>query len=288
MFRIDRNLVKLGDTKTVRTIQVDNEFYINNENTEAGVAGGSPDAAASAAAMANVILSTAEVEAKAKAHEILKEAKAEAAAKASVITENARKEAAAIILAAREQAEEELRSAHIEGFNEGAEEGRRSYDERLETKVRELDDEYDKRISGDDEKLKRVIDELYNERTNTFDGLEEKVVGLALEVVRKVINPSEERFGGVFEMLIKNALKQINPEGKVIIRVSSAEYERFFSSGSVLFELDRGVSVTASVLRDASLGEGDCVIDTEDETINAGFDSQLKYIQLAFDRADGY
>ena len=303
MFRIDRNLVKLGDVRAVQTVQVDkdkndgNDGVELNESIEAGVAGGSPDAEASATTMAHVILSTAEAESKAKAHELIKEAEAKATAGAEKIIVDARQAAETVIRSAREQAEQERSRARKEGYDEGVQEGKRSYDERLEEKMHELKDEYEKKtrevedaydekIREDDDKLKRVIEELYDERTRTYDELEEQVVGLALDIVRKVINPSAEELGGVFEMLIKNALKQINPDGKVIIRVGPAEYERFFSSGSAFFELDKGVTVTASVLRDLSLEEGDCIIDMEGETINAGLDSQLKYIKFAFDRID--
>lgn len=285
MFRIDRDLVKLGAVKTARTIRIDSEVREDSELTEAGVAGETPDAAASATAMAQVIRSTAEAEAKAKARELIREAKTKAETEAEAILEDARREAGEIKLAAREESDDERRRAHEEGFREGAEEGRRSYDERLEAKTREMAEELNEKLSEDEGKLQRVISELYEERTRTFNGLEEQVVGLAMDIVRKVVNPVEEETGGAFDLLIRNALKQINPDGKVIIRVGPADYERFFTSGGAVFELGGGVTVTASVLRDASLGECDCVIDTEEETVNAGLESQLKYIRLAFDRA---
>jgi len=175
--------------------------------------------------------------------------------------------------AARDQAEEERSCAWKEGYAEGSEEGRRSYDEQLSDKMRE-----------NEESLKRVLFELYEERDRTYSGLEAEAVGLALEVVRKIFNPAEGELSGVFMSLIKNAMKQIAPDGKIIIRVGPVEYENFFASGSTVIELEGGVTVTASVLRDISLTKGDCIIDTEVATINAGIESQLKHIQLAFSR----
>jgi flagellar assembly protein FliH len=205
---------------------------------------------------------------------LAKEMISEAKTKAERIVMDARNEVAALLLSAREQAEEDRRRAWQEGFAEGTEEGRRSFDEQLAEKAR-----------LNDESLQRVLDELYEDRTRTYNGLEKEVVTLALEIVRKVYGPAEEELGNVYESLIKNALKQIDPDNKVIIRVGPAEYERFFSSGNAVFELDSGVTVTASILRDVSLEEGDCLIDTDETTINAGLDSQLKYIKLAFEQA---
>jgi len=77
-------------------------------------------------------------------------------------------------------------------------------------------------------------------------------------------------------------------EGKIVLRVGSKEYERFFSSGAATLELDSGITVNASVIRDVSLNEGDLIIDTDDVTVNAGLDSQLQYVQIAFERANQY
>ena len=256
MFRIDRNFVNLSFT---RHIQIE-----DGEGTEAGAVGEALNAAASTAYMAEI-----QAQAQAEAQEIIEDAKT----KAEQIIQEARDEKAQLMINLREQAEEDRRKAVQEGYAEGSEEGKRSYDEKIAEKIRE-----------DDGMLKNVINEIYDERERTYGGLEDMVVGLALEIVRKVINPAEEAIGGIFESLVKNALKQLSPDGKIVIRISAAEYERFFSSGSAVFNLDNGVELKTSILRDVSLGSGDLIIDTESETINAGLDTQLKYIALAFEK----
>ena len=252
MFRIDRNYVNLAAT---RFIQID-----NGEGTEADAVGESLYAAASATYMS---------QAQSQAKELL----AEAQAKADKIIEDARDEIADLVVTTRDQAELDRRQMVQEGFAEGAAEGRRSYDEKLAAKLRE-----------DDEMLRRVINEVYSERERTYEALEGEVIDLAVGIVRKVINPAEEALGDVFEPMIRNALKQITPVDKVMLRVSPAEYERFFATGSAVFKLDSGSTVTASILRDVTLAPGDCIIDTEDETVNAGVESQLKYVKLAFEK----
>ena len=247
MFRIDKNLVNLA---TARFIQVD------GEETAAGAEGSTLNASASAAYMAREIIGGAE----------------KAAAK---IIEDARNEVAAMMLAAREEVDEAQRRAWQEGYAGGAAECKRV-----------LEDEYAKKAREDDEMLKSVISEIYAERESTYETLEGDVVDLALEIVRTIYNPAEDALGDVFESLIRNALKQIAPEGKVIIRVSPREYERFFSSGFAVFELDKGSKITAAVLRDAALSDGDCIIDTEEETVNAGIDKQLNFIKIAFNRTE--
>jgi len=254
LFRIDRRLVNLAGTKFNR--------QGTDEAPEVGAEGEFPDAAASAEALANEYLSAARIETESKIDEILADA---------------RDKAAQIILDARDDAEETHKKAWQEGFEEGSDEGRRNYEKKTTDKIRE-----------DDETLKRVLDEIYEERERIYGELEGEVTNLALEIVRKIINPAEDELGDVFLSLIKNALRQMSTEGKVVIRVGPAEYERFFSSGAAVIELDSGVTVKASILRDVSLDDGDCIIDTDDVTVNAGIESQLKYVKLSFERANQY
>ena len=254
LFRIDRRFVNLTGTKIINRDA--------NDDPEVGAEGDFPDAAASAEAMVNEYLSVAQKEAKTKTEEILN---------------NARTLADQIIEEARNEAEDERDRARQEGYEKGLEEGRHSFDRKLEEKIHE-----------DDETLRRVLDEIHEERERTYLELEEEVASLALEIVRKIIHMPEEKIGDVFIPLIKNALRQMSTDGKIVIRVGPKEYERYFSSGAATLELDSGAKVTAAVLRDVSLQEGDCIIDTEDVTVNAGIDSQLQFVKLSFERATQY
>jgi len=258
LFRIDRRFVNLAGTKLIRCE--------TGEGPEADAEDDFLDAAASAEAMANEYLNASEQEAVAKTREML---------------DNARAEAESILKEARDEAEKKLKHAEQEGYEKGyengMEEGKRSFDEKLAEKIQK-----------DDEMLKTVLDEIHQERERTYSELEDEVASLAIEIVRKIINPPDETIGDVFTPLIKNALRQMTTDGKVVIRVGPNEYERFFSSGAATIELDSGLTVTATILRDLSLQEGDCIIDTEDVTVNAGIDSQLQFVKLAFERANQY
>jgi len=254
LFRIDRKLVNITGLEL-------SKFDVQ-ETPQAETESILPDAASVAELMVQERLQEAEAEARQKAEEIL---------------DVARKQAAQIILDARDDAAEELKRGFRQGFEDGSAEGRLSFDKKLAQKVRE-----------DDEILKRVLDEIYDERERMQAENEHTITNLSLEIVRKIINPAEEALGDVFTSLIKNALRQMQTDGKIIIRVGPVEYERFFSSGAAELELDSGITVRASVIRDVSLNEGDCIIDTDDVTVNAGIDSQLQFVKLAFERANQY
>jgi len=209
--------------------------------------------------------------------EYIKSTRMETAEKIEQLLNEAREHGARIILEAREELEEERKRGFKEGFEEGSVEGKRTYDEKLKDKIRE-----------DDKALKHVLNEIYREQELMRGEMEEEVVNLALDIVKKIINPTQEAISDIFLLLIKNALRQTPVDGKIVIRVGPVEYERFFSSGAATIELDSGITVNASVIRDISLNEGDCIIDTDDVTINAGIESQLQFVKLAFERANQY
>ena len=253
MFRIDKRLVNLAASRSVSVDAGPEEDAAEDERQNAPAASAYVDAAA------QEILNEAEK----KAEEALGRAREEAEA----MIQAAHAETESMLQDARGQIEEAYVQAKQEGYSEGEREGRHAYDAK---------------IAEDDIKLARAVEEIHGERVRMYDGLEEKITTLALSVVKKIFNPAEEVLGDVFRSLVLNALKQIKLTEKIIIRVGPAEYERFFSSGHAVFELHDGVTATATVLKDMSFNDGDCVIDTDFETVNAGLDSQLKYIQLAF------
>ena len=256
MFRIDRRNVKISGT-------IYNKFDAEEKETpEVEAEAELPDAATSAETLVNEYLSAAEIEIQEQKEKVL---------------DKAREEASQIILDARDEVEEDRKRAWQEGFQDGSAKGKLEYEEKLAEKIRE-----------DDETLKRVLDEIYDERERTYKELEAETTNLALEIVRKIINPAEEELGNVFTSLIKNALRQMSTDGKIVLRVGATEYERFFSSGAAEIELDSGAIVKAAVLRDVSLEDGGLIIDTDDVTINAGLESQLRYVELAFERANQY
>ena len=269
MFRIERRLVNLAGTKYIR-VSADDE-------PEVGAEGDIPDAATSAEDVAENAAQDVEKDMMNQYSQYLREAEEEAEVKANEIIEEARDKAAMILVEARDEAEIERKRAWEEGYSEGAQEARRSYEEKLAEKMEQ-----------DDDALRNVLEEINDERERMNSELEGEIVTLSLDIVRKIIKPAEEELNGVFTSLIKNTLRQIPTENKIVIRVGSVEYERFFSSGAATFELESGAIVTAAVLKDVSLGEGDLIIDTDDVTINAGVESQLQYVKIAFERANQY
>jgi len=218
------------------------------------------------------------------ARRIIEDAEAEAQAAAEKIVGEARDEAATILLDAREQAKKDYLAAEEEGFAAGNADGHaKGYEDGVAKGYEEGRRDFDAKIEEDDRQLLGIISDICKQIELSEAELENGVAELSLDIVRKVIDPSDAS-GDVFESLIRNTLRQMRTDRKIVIHVSQDAYKRFFPSGAATFQLDGGATVKATVVEDQTLGEGDVVIDAEEETINAGLETQLKAIELAFSR----
>lgn len=192
---------------------------------------------------------------------------------AETLVEQAEIEAALKIQEAQERADDIREQARRDGYEEGRAEAARELED---MKARQLD-----RQKEDAAQLKRVLAEVERERDAMIDELEEDFIQLSLATAKKIINAALENDDTLIESMLQKALQQMKTDGKLTIRVSNAEFERFFSAGSASFVLGDG-TVTASVVEESSMAPGDIVLESEGETIDAGVDSQLKKIELAF------
>ena len=251
MFKIDRSLVNLADMPNMQAnIEAgDDPKNIDGENRH----------------------SKDSLEIGAEREEQLKQIFAEAEKEAENILKQATIEAELKIQEAQIAAREIESRAWNSGYVEGKDDAEKALAQQLQEGAA---------------RIKQLILEIERARDEMFDEYETEFVQLSLAVAKKIVNVAIKKDDTVFDSMIKRALQQMKREGKIIIRVSSGEYEQFFSSGSATFVLG-DESVTATILDDPAMAEGGCIIESEGQTINTGVDSQINYITLAFGQADG-
>jgi flagellar biosynthesis/type III secretory pathway protein FliH len=192
--------------------------------------------------------------------------------KAEAILQSAEKKAGEIL----RRAEEDAAGIRAEADKAGYEDGRRAAEE--ETRAR---------MGKQVEALQHLIMEAGTARETMVDELEDEIITLVMETAKKVINIELERDDTLFMGLVQNALGKMKREGKVILRVSPEDYASLFSSGSAEFNIDNE-HIKATVIEEPQFLKGDCVIDSEGETANAGISSQLRHIEIAFRNMESY
>ncbi|NLT57773.1 MAG: hypothetical protein GXX99_02285 [Clostridiales bacterium] len=159
------------------------------------------------------------------------------------------------------------------------------YSEGLQNATREADARLQAARAEDGQAVGALLAEIARARSEAVEGLEAELIELVFAVARKIVNVAIQKDDIIYESLVKNALSQITREGKITVRVSTGCYERLFPEGSATFVLG-DESIAAAIVNDPLLPEGGCMVESDGETINAGVDSQLKYISIAFRQAD--
>ena len=182
------------------------------------------------------------------------------------VTEKAESEARELIFRAELEAVKLKAAAEDAGYKEGA--------------VR-AEEEYALLLTENKASLRRLVEEIEAGRARMLEGMESEIIDLCLAIVRKIADADRTKDGELFRAAIQKALGRMNSESGITIRVSNADFERFFPDGEASFDTADG-RVSAVIAGNPDLAEGDVIIDAEDESIKAGVNSQIKNIELRF------
>ncbi len=131
----------------------------------------------------------------------------------------------------------------------------------------------------------RLNKALNDSLAETVDEWEGELLDLSIDIARKIIGVELDKNDEAFKSLVQNAISHMRGDAKITVRVSEREYESYFSGSDAYFQVG-GERVKAPVIADPQLKEGDCVIESEGEMINAGVEQQLGALKDAMERGE--
>ena len=131
------------------------------------------------------------------------------------------------------------------------------------------------------ESFSSVLAELKHAGDTMVSDMESDMIDLCFSVLRKVAALDRTTDGEIFKSIIKKAMSQVDLTGKVSIRLSHEDFDRFFPNGEAIFDIN-DTAVTAAVVSDPEFSGGDIAVDTDSETVLAGADTQFRNIEIAF------
>ncbi len=245
MFRIEKSRVIISEIRELATKTDDAADHDEAAVIEAPEV--RPDPLETAQKLAEELLLTASNEAEAKilrADEVLREAKA----------------------AAEELKNEAMKAGYELGVSEGEAEGQRRYDALIKEQSKAL---------------KNVLAEIKRAGDTMISDMENDIIDLCFSVLLKITSLDRMLDGEIFKSIIRKAMSQVDLTGKVSIRLSHEDFERFFPEGTAVFDIN-DKDITASVSSDPEFRGGDIAVDTDSETVVAGAAAQLKNIEIAF------
>ena len=198
--------------------------------------------------------------------EILEQARAEA----QEIIAAAQAEAALIANDASRRAELLFEQKKQQGYQEGVS---RLQDEILERKAK-LQEEFNQK----EMELNHSLEEFQREYEAKLDIMEHDLVDVMIRVFHKVFHVQFDNKKQILLHLIKDTMLGIDSEKHFIIRVTDSNY-KFIESHVADIKEKIGNDVSIDIVNDASLGEGDCIIETATGVYNCGIDTVLSNLE---------
>jgi flagellar assembly protein FliH len=137
--------------------------------------------------------------------------------------------------------------------------------------------EADRRVNLEMERVTKALESFAQSRMEYFAGVEVEVVQLALAITRKILHRETQIDPLLVAALVQIALGQLKDGSTVTLNVVPSEVARWQKHFNGLVS-----KLNISIVEDASLDPGDCVLQTELGTANFGIDSQLKEVEQGF------
>jgi flagellar assembly protein FliH len=136
--------------------------------------------------------------------------------------------------------------------------------------------ELEERIARERSALQKVGEDLLQERTRYFAGVEGEVVRLALAIAARVLHREVKLDPLLLTGVVRVALEKVAKDSAVILRVPTDELEMWQG----VFGANEESAVR--VVGDERLGVGECVLETNVGRVELGVSAQLEEIERGF------
>lgn len=127
----------------------------------------------------------------------------------------------------------------------------------------------------------RIKDFLDHRKEVILKEIEENVIDLILDISKKVLGEELTQNKEAIFLLIQQALNKCAFKNKLIIRVSTLDFDNVNVNKDKLEAMVEGVS-DIEVYEDKSLTQGSCVIETPSGEVNSSIDVQVKELEKIF------
>ncbi len=182
---------------------------------------------------------------------------------AADLLDNAKKQAQEMIDEAQAKVDQIIETARKEGFEAGKEEGYEDGKSEVERLIQHL------RI---------IISKAIEKRNQIIDQSETQIIDLVLLISQKVIKVISENQKNVVINNVIQALRKLKSRGDVVIRVNLEDVKLTSEHVKDFMRMVENVR-SITVMEDASVDRGGCIIETDFGRIDARISSQFKEIE---------
>lgn len=184
---------------------------------------------------------------------------------ADIIIENAKNEANKIIENSYAEIEENANKIYLEnkeiGYNEGYLNG--------ENEAKALKNE-----------AEQIISNAYIEKEQIERKIEPSLINLVIDISQKILTKAFEINPEIISLLIKKGLENVKDISNIKIYVSEKQYEYLIYNKDEIIGVDTNKN-NIEILKNSSLEDDNCIIETEFGSIQCGAKEQFKGIKEA-------
>ena len=134
------------------------------------------------------------------------------------------------------------------------------------------------KLSAQTQKAQDALKKLDAYRQSLFEALEMHVLDLSLDIAQKIINIKLQNDDTTYKELVKKAVDSLKIADHFTLTVSRDEYERFFKDSTDWLRAEIGCGAY-DVAVDHKMPGGTCVVESDNQLVDAGVQTQLDKIR---------
>lgn len=189
----------------------------------------------------------------------------------------AKAEADELMSTTRQQLEQEAdelkRTTYETAYKEGYEKGQQEGEEAVRNEQKHI-------IDSANDKSQRTLANVRTEVDRYMVESENLIAEMVLQIADKVLKQHFIDAPQVILPLVQEAVKKVQDQPKVMVRVAPEAYEYVLPArGQLQAMLDGNASL--EIAADEALGLGDCIIDSPNGTVDARLSTQMEQIKQA-------
>lgn len=172
-----------------------------------------------------------------------------------------------------QEADELKRTTYETAYKEGYEKGQQEGEEAVRNEQKHI-------IDSANEKSQRTLANVRTEVDRYMVESENLIAEMVLQIADKVLKQHFIDAPQVILPLVQEAVKKVQDQPKVMVRVAPEAYEYVLPArGQLQAMLDGNASL--EIAADEALGLGDCIIDSPNGTVDARLSTQMEQIKQA-------
>lgn len=182
-------------------------------------------------------------------------------------------EADELMTTTRQQLEQEAEELRRSAYEEGTEKGRKDGDEAVRKEQQHLIDEAN-------EKAQRTLANARVEMEKYLTENENLIAEMVLKIADKVLVQHFIDAPQVILPLVREAIKKVQDQPKVKVRVAPEAYELVLPARSEFQSMLDG-NAFLEIVADDTMKLGDCIVDSPNGTVDARLSTQMEQIKMA-------